>query len=73
MEVGDIVIGRFGAMIPEWKGVIEKIEVNAAGGNAVDIAWADGGMKYLMDFELRDDYYAPKGSPVGYYYMGKKV
>lgn len=67
MQVGDEVRGLFGTMIPEWYGKIVKVEENGGGGLAVDIEFENGQKKYLMDFELRDDYFTPKLPAVGYF------
>lgn len=62
--VGKKVIGRWGAMHPEWVG-----QVVAAGKIGVTIVWNEPHVqpqsaKYS---ELRNDYAAPVGSPVGVY------
>ena len=66
MKLGDKVIGRWGAMIEEWVGEIVKINPTNQG-TEVDVLWENGSMKYLMDFEIRGDYYAPEGTPIGVY------
>lgn len=68
MKVGDKVVGFFGAMLPLVEGEIVKVE-----GINVDVLLEDGTMKYLTDFELRGDYYAPQGSPIGYYRLAETV
>jgi hypothetical protein len=66
MQVGDEIRGLFGAMIPEWYGRVVGMEMMPQG-MAVDIEWDNGEVTEIMEYDLRDDYYAPKLPAVGYF------
>ncbi len=66
LNLGDKIIGMFGAMIPEWYGEIIKLEVTNQG-VMVDVKWDNGSVSEITECSVRDDYYNPVGSPIGYY------
>lgn len=66
LNLGDKIIGMFGAMIPEWYGEVVGLEMMPQG-VAVDIKWQNGSITEIMEYDLREDYYNPVGSPIGYY------
>ena len=72
MYLGDKIIGMFGAMIPEWYGEIVGLEMMPQG-IAVDIKWQNGSITEIMEYDLREDYYNPVGSPIGYYLAENRV
>lgn len=66
MQIGDEVRGLFGAMIPEWYGVVDKV-AKTAQGVEIDILWENGSKTEIMEEDLRDDYYTPKLPAIGYF------
>jgi hypothetical protein len=66
MKKGDEIRGLFGATIPEWYGVVEKV-AKTAHGVEVDILWENGAVTEIMEGDLRDDYFTPKLPAIGYF------
>lgn len=68
MEIqrGDKIIGVFGATIAEWAGEITKVE-DTNQGVMVDVMWDNGSVTYVTGGDIRQDYFNPTGSPIGYY------
>lgn len=72
LKIGDKVVGFFGALFPLVEGKIVGLKMMPYG-VAVDVLLEDGTMLPMTDFELRGDYYSPKGSPIGYYRLAETV
>jgi len=63
LNIGDKVIGVWGAMFPEDAGEIVKINHD----DTVTIMFDDGAVKVMDQDDIRDDYFTPVGSPIGIY------
>jgi hypothetical protein len=73
LNLGDQVVGIFGATIPMWHGAIVGLEMTSQG-VAVDIMWNDGSITEIMEYDLRNEKALERalmgtqvGSPIGYY------
>jgi len=63
LNVGDSVVGVFGAMFPEEFGEVTKINSDGT----VTVFFDDGAVKTYEQDEIRTDYMSPAGSPIGIY------
>ena len=68
LELGTEITGVFGATEPEWVGKIAGIDyVPNTANPECDVKWEDGSYTCMLLSEIRDDYFDPKGSPIGYF------
>ena len=63
LNIGDKVVGVYGAMIPEEMGEVTKINYD----DTVTVMFDDGAVKVMDQDDIRDDYFTPVGSPIGIY------
>ena len=68
LELGTEITGVFGATEPEMVGKIVGIDyVPNTPNPECDVKWEDGGHTCMLLSDIREDYFDPKGSPIGYF------
>ena len=68
LELGTEITGVFGATEPEWVGKIAGIDyVPNTPNPGCDVKWEDGSYTRMLLSDIREDYFDPKGSPIGYF------
>ncbi len=69
LELGTEITGVFGATEPEMVGKIAGIDYipNAGPNPECDVKWEDGSYTCMLLSDIREDYFDPKGSPIGYF------
>ena len=63
LNVGDKIVGVYGAMFPEEMGEVTKVNYD----DTVTVLFDEGAVKTYEQDEIRTDYLAPAGSPIGIY------
>ena len=73
LNVGDQVVGIYGATIPYLTGEIFGLEM-MPGGVAVDVKWANGSVSEMMEYDIKNEKALERalmgtqvGSPIGVY------
>ena len=68
LELGTEITEVLGAIEPERVGKIAGIDyVPNTTNPECDVKWEDGGYTCMLLSEIRQDYFDPKGSPIGYF------
>ena len=73
LNVGDRIVGIYGATIPHWVGKIVGLEM-MPNGVGVDVEWDNGSISEMMEYDLRNEKALERalmgtqvGSPIGVY------
>ena len=73
LNVGDRIVGIYGATIPHWVGKIVGLEMMPSG-VAVDVEWENGSVSEMMEYDIRNEKALERalmgtqvGSPIGVY------
>ena len=68
LELGTEITEVLGAIEPEKVGKIAGIDyVPNTPNPECDVKWEDGGYTCMLLSDIREDYFDPKGSPIGYF------
>ena len=73
LNIGDKLVGIYGATIPHWVGEIVGLEM-MPNGVAVDVKWANGSVSEMMEYDIKNEKALERalmgtqvGSPIGVY------